>query len=39
MLQMRLNEVDELLDRVMTLMDDCPEPLRMEPESDTRSSG
>lgn len=39
MLQMRLNEVDELLDRVMHLMDGCPEALRMDPESDTRSSG
>ncbi len=30
MLQMRINEIDELFEEVMTLMDDCPTPLRLD---------
>jgi hypothetical protein len=37
MLQMRLNEVDEIFDRIMGLMDDCPEPLRLDADGDNRS--
>ena len=32
LLQMRLNEVDELFQRVMTLMDGCPEALKLDSE-------
>lgn len=37
MLQMRLNEVDEIFDRIMGLMDDCPEPLKLDADGDNRS--
>lgn len=39
MLQMRLNEIADLYERVQTLMDDCPEALRLDTESDTKSIG
>jgi hypothetical protein len=34
---MRLNEVDEIFDRIMGLMDDCPEPLKLDADGDNRS--
>jgi hypothetical protein len=34
MLQMRLNEVEEIFDLVMTLMDDCPDALKLDPDGD-----
>ena len=39
LLQMRLNEINELYDQVMGLMDDCPEPLRLNLDGDTKSTG
>jgi hypothetical protein len=37
MLQMRLNEVADLYERVQTLMHNCPEVLRLDVDSDTKS--
>jgi hypothetical protein len=37
MLQMRLTEVSDLYDQIMSMMDDCPEALRLDWDSDTRS--
>lgn len=37
MLQMRITEVNDLYEQIITLMDDCPEPLRLDWESDNRS--
>jgi hypothetical protein len=38
LLQMRLNEVNDLYDQVMEVMDGCPDVLKLELESDTRSN-
>jgi len=38
MLQMRIVEVNELYNEVMTLMDDCPSELRLHSTEDARSS-
>ncbi|WWC66444.1 uncharacterized protein I206_100346 [Kwoniella pini CBS 10737] len=37
MLQMRLNEVNELYEKTMTLMDNCPKSLRLEYRTGTKS--
>ncbi|KAK6905602.1 hypothetical protein I203_106432 [Kwoniella mangroviensis CBS 8507] len=37
LLQMRLNEVNDLYERTMTLMDHCPKPLRLDYRSGSRS--
>jgi hypothetical protein len=37
MLQMRLNEVADLYERVQTLMHNCPEPLKLDIDSDAKS--
>jgi hypothetical protein len=39
MLQMRLNEIADLYERVQTLMDDCPEALKLDTDSDNKSVG
>lgn len=39
MLQMRLNEIADLYERVQTLMDDCPEALKLDNDSDNKSMG
>lgn len=37
MLQMRLTEVSDLYDQIMSIMEDCPEPLKLDLDSDNRS--
>lgn len=39
MLQMRLNEIADLYERVQTLMDDCPDALKLDTDSDNKSVG
>lgn len=39
MLQMRLNEIADLYERVQTLMDDCPDVLKLDTDSDNKSIG